>query len=212
MVAISCQLKWIVGPVTTYRYNIKMTCNTYDFLAFSHFGVTTVIIKIYGFKTKLSGNFKPDLKCYTSWLWQSFLPHFGGSESTFVPIPDPGMTIRLGSLELQAIPAHYLHSSGNHHLYDPKAKILFSGDIGAALLPPDQGGLYVEDFTRHIRHAEGFHKRWMGSDRAKRDWCERVSRLDIDMMVPQHGAIYQGADVQRFINWFAALEVGVLRG
>jgi flavorubredoxin len=22
--------------------------------------------------------FKPDLKCYTSWLWQSFLPHFGG--------------------------------------------------------------------------------------------------------------------------------------
>ena len=25
-------------------------------------------------------------------------------------------------------------------------------------------------------------------------------------------AIYQGADVQRFINWFAALEVGVLRG
>jgi flavorubredoxin len=80
--------------------------------------------------------FKPDLKCYTSWLWQSFLPHFGGSESTFVPIPDPGMTIRLGSLELQAIPAHYLHSSGNHHLYDPKAKILFSGDVGAALLPP----------------------------------------------------------------------------
>ena len=34
--------------------------------------------------------FKPDLKCYTSWLWQSFLPHFGGTDSTFVPIPDPG--------------------------------------------------------------------------------------------------------------------------
>ena len=72
MVAISCQLKWIVGPVTTYRYNIKMTCNTYDFLAFSHFGVTTVIIKIYGFKTKLSGNFKPDLKC----LFRSFSERF----------------------------------------------------------------------------------------------------------------------------------------
>ena len=156
--------------------------------------------------------FKPDLKCYTSWLWQSFLPHFGGTDSTFVPIPDPGMTIKLGGLELQAIPAHYLHSSGNHHLYDPKSKILFSGDVGAALLPPDQNNLYVEDFSRHIRHAEGFHKRWMGSDKAKRDWCERVSRLDIDMLVPQHGAIYQGADVQRFINWFAALEVGVLRG
>ena len=84
--------------------------------------------------------------------------------------------------------------------------------LEAYLLPPDQGGLYVEDFSRHIRHAEAFHKRWMGSDRAKRDWCERVSRLEIDMLVPQHGSIYQGADVQRFINWFAALEVGVLRG
>ena len=112
---------------------------------------------------------------------------------------------------MQAIPAHYLHSSGNFHLYDPKAKILFSGDVGAALLPADHNGLYVEDFGRHIRHAEAFHKRWMGSDKAKRDWCERVSRLDIDMMVPQHGAIYRGADVQRFINWFSALEVGVLR-
>ena len=54
------------------------------------------------------------------------MPHFGGQDSTFITIPDPGMTIRLGGLELQAIPAHYLHSSGNFHLYDPKAKILFS--------------------------------------------------------------------------------------
>jgi len=30
-------------------------------------------------------------------------------------------------------------------------------------------------------------------------------------MCPQHGAIYRGKDVQRFINWFAELEVGVLR-
>jgi flavorubredoxin len=130
-----------------------------------------------------------------------------------VPIPDPGMAIKLGGLELQAIPAHYLHSSGNHHLYDPKAKILFSGDVGQPrCCRPTRTACYVEDFSRHIRHAEGFHKRWMGSDKAKRDWCERVSRLDIDMLVPQHGAIYQGADVQRFISWFAALEVGVLRG
>jgi flavorubredoxin len=38
-----------------------------------------------------------------------------------------------------------------------------------------------------------------------------VSKLDIDMLCPQHGAIFQGADVERFINWFAELEVGVLQ-
>ncbi len=150
----------------------------------------------------------PELRCYNSWLWSSFIAHFGGTDQTFVNIPDEGMPIALGSLGLQAIPAHYLHSSGNFHLYDAKAKILFSGDIGAALLPQDEAGLYVQDFDKHIRHAEGFHRRWMGSNTAKRLWCERVSKMEIEQLCPQHGAIYQGADVARFINWFSELEVG----
>jgi flavorubredoxin len=153
-------------------------------------------------------DFNPELKCYLSRLWTSFIPHFGGTDTTFIPIPDQGMAIALGKLILQTVPAHYLHSSGNFHLYDEAAKLLFTGDIGAALLPEDMSGLFVKDFDRHIRYAEGFHQRWMGSPEAKRLWCERVSTLAIDMLCPQHGAIYQGADVERFINWFSDLKVG----
>jgi len=120
------------------------------------------------------------------------------------------MDISLEGLMLQAVPAHYLHSSGNFNLYDKIAKVLFSGDVGAALLPAGEDGLFVENFDRHIRHAEGFHRRWMGSNEAKRRWCERVSKMDIDMLCPQHGAIYRGADVQRFINWFDELQVGIV--
>lgn len=156
--------------------------------------------------------FNPQVKCYVSWLWAGFVPHFGGTQDTFVAIPDGGMDIPVGGLRLRAIPAHYLHSSGNFHLYDPKAKILFSGDVGSALLPPGEDGLFVEDFNRHIRHAEGFHRRWMGSEKAKRDWCNRVSQLDIEMMCPQHGAIYRGEQVRRFIDWFAQLDIGMVRG
>jgi flavorubredoxin len=155
--------------------------------------------------------FNPEIKCYVSWLWTGFVPHFGGTAETFVSIADGGMDILVGNLRLQAIPAHYLHSSGNLHLYDAKAKILFCGDVGAALLPAGEDGLFVENFDRHIRHAEGFHRRWMGSEKAKHDWCERVARLDIDMLCPQHGAIYQGEDVKRFIDWFDRLEVGILK-
>lgn len=150
----------------------------------------------------------PDLRCYLSWLWASFIPHFGGNDQTFVAIPDEGMEIDLRGLKLQAVAAHYLHSSGNFHLYDPAAKILFSGDVGAALVPPEEDTLVVENFDRHIKHAEGFHRRWMGSNEAKLDWCERVALLDIDMLCPQHGSLYQGQDVERFINWFAELAVG----
>jgi flavorubredoxin len=155
--------------------------------------------------------FKPSIRCYASWLWASFIPHFGGDAATIIPLPDERSVIDLEGLELEVVPAHYLHSSGNLNLYDRRAKLLFSGDIGAALLPPDQAGLFVEDFDRHIRHAEGFHRRWMGSQQAKLDWCERVSRLDIELLCPQHGAIYRGRDVKRFIDWFAELEVGQLR-
>ncbi|GAB1392356.1 MBL fold metallo-hydrolase [Rhodocyclaceae bacterium] len=156
--------------------------------------------------------FNPQVKCYISWLWASFVPHFGGNKETFISMPDGGMDIMVGSQRLQVIPAHYLHSSGNFHLYDPKAKILFSGDVGAALLPPGEDDLFFEDFDRHIRHAEAFHRRWMGSEKAKRDWCQRVSQLDIEMMCPQHGAIYRGAQVRRFIDWFSHLEVGIVKG
>lgn len=155
--------------------------------------------------------FKPELKCYTSWVWCSFIPHFGGGEDTFIPVPDQGMGIELGRQSLQILPAHYLHSSGNIHLYDPTAKILFSGDVGAALLPADDGYLFVKDFERHVRFADGFHRRWMGSPEARDAWCERVSKLDIEFLCPQHGAIYQGRDVGRFIDWFGSLTLGVLR-
>ncbi|MCB1191117.1 MAG: MBL fold metallo-hydrolase [Leptospiraceae bacterium] len=151
-----------------------------------------------------------EIKCYTSWIWNTFLPHFGGNEKTFISIPDKGQVIQFNTIELEVIPAHYLHSSGNFHLYDPKAKILFSGDIGAALLPfGNRESLFVGDFDEHIKYATKFHQRWMGSNEAKNSWCEHVSKLPIEMLCPQHGLIYAGKDVGRFINWFFELEVGI---
>ncbi|TGL58036.1 MBL fold metallo-hydrolase [Leptospira ognonensis] len=151
----------------------------------------------------------PEIKCYISWLWTSFLPHFGGNAETFIPLNDEGADINHGSLKLRAIPAHYLHSAGNLHLWDEKAKILFSGDIGAALLPLDETALFVKDFDKHIRYMEKFHSRWMASEQAKLLWCERIMKLKPDMLCPQHGAIFQGKDVERFINWFHDLKIGM---
>lgn len=152
-------------------------------------------------------DFNPDLRCYASRVWAGFLTHFGGDAGTFLGLPDEGQEIALGRLRLEAVPAHYLHSPGNLHLHDATAGILFSGDVGAAMLPQGEDGLFVRDFDSHIRHAEGFHRRFMGSKAAVLDWCERAAALRIDMLCPQHGAIYQGADVMRFINWFAELPV-----
>jgi len=156
----------------------------------------------------------PELKVFTSYVWSSFLPHYGGTKDTFITLPDNGgEPFDFHGLELVFVPAHYMHSSGNFHLYDKKAKILFSGDIGAALLPESQVNtdVFVTNFDEHIRYAEGFHRRWMPSNEAKNQWCEHVSKLNVDFMCPQHGLIYQGEDVRRFLDWFYHLKVGITK-
>lgn len=145
---------------------------------------------------------------HAPWLWEGFIRHFGCERISYSPIPDEGSDIRIGSVKLEFIPAHYLHSSGNFSVYDPQAKILMSGDIGAALLPSD-APIFVTDFDKHIQYMQGFHQRWMPSNKAKNNWIERVRKLDVDMMAPQHGSIFKGDDINRFLDWFESLEVGL---
>jgi len=142
------------------------------------------------------------------WLWEGFVRHFGMQNIEYAAIPDRGGSVKVGNIELSFIPAHYLHASGNFHVYDPRARILFSGDVGASLEPAG-APLEVEDFGRHVPTMQKFHQRWMPSDAAKQAWLRRVRALDIELMVPQHGRLFRGADVTRFLDWFEALEVGV---
>ncbi len=153
----------------------------------------------------------PKAKLYGSWMWEGFIRHFGMNRIDYAALPDEGASIALGGLTLEVIPAHYLHSSGNFHLYDRKAKILFSGDVGAALEPLEAGQLplFVDDFEAHTQYMRYFHQRWMPSNRAKLDWIKRVRALEIDMMVPQHGRLFRGEQVSQFLDWFELLEVGV---
>lgn len=149
----------------------------------------------------------PEAVLHSPWLWEGFIRHFGMDNITFDPIPDEGSKLTLDNTSLEFIPAQYLHSSGNFNVYDPEAKILMSGDIGAALESID-APLYVENFDQHVDKMKMFHQRWMPSNRAKNDWVERVSKLEIDMLCPQHGRIFKGDDVKRFLDWFSQLEVG----
>lgn len=149
----------------------------------------------------------PNGTLHAPWIWEGFIRHFGMTAINYNPIPDEGSNIKVGNANLQFIPAHYLHSSGNFHLYDQDAKVLMSGDIGAALEKHD-APLYVDNFEEHIPKMTMFHQRWMPSNRAKNDWIARVRQLDIAIMAPQHGRLFTGDNITRFLDWFEELEVG----
>ena len=126
------------------------------------------------------------------------------------PIPDDGMRIKIGEEgpEVEAVPAHYCHSSGNFSLYDPTAGILFSGDIGSALVPNHEASLVVTDFDQHIQYMRGFHLRWMPSTTALRAWVQRVRAIKPKMICPQHGSIFQGStSASCSIGWKASKSV-----
>ncbi len=151
----------------------------------------------------------PEVKVYVPWVWTEFITHFGCNAEQLVAIPDGGMTLDLSpGHSVECVPAHYLHSSGNHHIYDPRAKILFTGDVGAALMPAEAPALFVKDMAQHGAFMETFHRRWMPSNRARDVWIDRVRVLDIDFLCPQHGAIFSRKQVPEFLKWFSGLELG----
>jgi flavorubredoxin len=92
-------------------------------------------------------------------------------------------------------------------VYDPVAKILYSGDLGASL---GQTYTLAQNFDDHIQYMEGFHRRYIASGKTLKLWAAMVKQLDIETIAPQHGAILKGKDnVSRFIAWVEGLACGI---
>ncbi|HRC55847.1 MAG: FprA family A-type flavoprotein [Myxococcales bacterium] len=150
-----------------------------------------------------------DADAYASNLWIRFIPHFGLDhlvQARLKPIPDEGMRLKLGTSELLLLPAHFLHSCGNFHVYDPVSKILYTGDLGAS---PD-GAAEVTDLAAHIPRITWFHQRYMQSNRALRAWTKMARSLDVEIIAPQHGGLFRGVKmVHEFYDWCDQLQCGI---
>jgi len=151
-----------------------------------------------------------DATAYLSSLWMRFIPHFGIDDyviKRIEAIPDEGMNLELNGKELKLIPAHFLHSAGNFQVYDTTAKILYSGDLGASL---GQDYNRVENFADHVQYMEDFHKRYIPSAKALKIWVKIARKLDIEIIAPQHGAVFPNrALVEKFIDWVDTLDCGL---
>lgn len=151
---------------------------------------------------------QPGIQIHLSALWISYVSHFD-ADAKFAPIPDEGAELGLGGVTLRFLPAHYMHSPGCFMVYDPVARGLFSGDIGAAILPDGPArDIWVTNFDDHLQYMAGFHRRILASREARDAWVEMVARLQVEFLVPQHGLALHGPDVQRFLDWLSTLGIG----
>jgi flavorubredoxin len=153
-----------------------------------------------------------DCKVVVPALWQRFIPHFtrpGRLAGRIVAIPDEGMNLELGSIQLKAVPAHFLHAEGNFQFYDPKSRILFSGDLAANLCPPEVLDKPARRLDDVLPYMEAFHRRYMNGNKVCRFWAHMASKMEIEMLVPQHGRALTGKAVPEFIRWISELQCGV---
>lgn len=146
-------------------------------------------------------------------IWSRFVPHFCGQGKTtgrIIGLPDEGTILPFGSTNFQILPAHFLHAEGNLQFYDPVSRILFSGDMGASMLPSKLATAPVTNFEQHLPFMRGFHARYMVSNKVCRYWVEMVRQLDPEWIVPQHGAPMRGKVViNQFLDWIESLSCGV---
>jgi flavorubredoxin len=127
-----------------------------------------------------------------------------------IGVPDGGGHLPLGRHELVLLPAHFMHSEGNFHFYDPVSRILFTGDLGVSMMSGAEARVPVTDLKAHIPRMEGFHRRYMVSNKILRLWVRMVRQLDISMLVPQHGAPIMGKEaINDFFEWIENLMCGI---
>ncbi|MBQ0131541.1 MAG: FprA family A-type flavoprotein [Comamonas sp.] len=146
-------------------------------------------------------------------IWERFAPHFtkvGKTEDRVIGVPDAGGHLPLGNSELILLPAHFMHSEGNFHFYDPISRILFTGDLGVSMTTGAEARKPVVNIKAHIPRMEAFHRRYMVSNKILRLWTQMVRQLDIQMLVPQHGAPIMGKRaIEDFYCWIENLECGI---
>jgi len=68
----------------------------------------------------------------------------------------------------------------------------------------------VKDLKAHIPLMEGFHRRYMVSNKILRMWVKMARQLNVTMLVPQHGAPIVGKQaIADFYDWIENLQCGV---
>ena len=146
-------------------------------------------------------------------LWERFAPYFtksGKTNSRIIGVGDAGGRLALGRSELVLLPAHFMHAEGNFHFYDPVSRILFSGDLGVSLVNGVEAREFVTQLGPHIPRMEGFHRRYMASNKILRLWTAMARKLDVKMLVPQHGAPIVGRKaISEFYDWLDNLACGI---
>lgn len=98
----------------------------------------------------------------------------------------------------------YLHSPGAIITYDRATKSLFTSDIFGAV-SQDWSLFAGEGFPENMA---SFHQAYMPSNRLLKACMEKIEKIDIDRILPQHGSVIENEKIPLAIDFLKSLPCG----
>jgi len=152
----------------------------------------------------------PELTIITTPRTKVLLPYYGFDASKVKwldvsSLDDTMVELGEGSV-LLFLSAPFLHFPDAFVTYDSRSKILFSGDLFAAI--QKEWSLVVEDFERHRQEMTYFHVYYMASNKALRFFLKKIKPFQIDAIAPQHGSIIPKRFVAEAVSFLESLKCG----
>lgn len=153
----------------------------------------------------------PKAVCLTSEENWQLISHFGlnpQSVKLTQSFKNGQVKLSTGHL-LRFIPAPYCHHKGAFLTYDPESRVLFSGDLFSGL--SDAGRLdriYAEE--QDWEGIRAFHQMYMPANEALRNAIDQIRKLNPAplLIAPQHGLLWRGELLERFMERIYHLDVG----
>ncbi len=128
---------------------------------------------------------------------------FYGVKSDFYLIKNNNFTLKLSEdRTLYFIPAAFMHAPGAFVTYDSKARALFSGDIFGVYSKNWQ----VEADEAYIETMAMWHENYIPSSDFLRPLMKELSKMNLAMILPQHGSIIKDDLVEKSINFLFELD------
>lgn len=148
---------------------------------------------------------RPDLKIVGHRNTIRLIRHYG-LRSAYYAVEENDYALRLRSGRvLEFLHTPYLHSPGAIMTYDTATRSLFTSDVFGAM-SQDWSLFAGEDFLEAMKP---WHQAYMPSNQILAECMERVERIALDRILPQHGSVLEGARIAQAIEFLKHLPCGL---
>ena len=148
---------------------------------------------------------RDDFRIITHSSVRIFLKHYGIKSEYYVIEKNKFLLETESGLKLKFITTPYCHTPGSFISYNPDNKVLFSGDIFGGL---EKSWKFYAD-ENYFNEAKKFHELYIPSRDIFNYSLQKIEKLEIDLIAPQHGSLIKKEYIKDLIEKMKNLECGL---